>query len=48
MIVSYLALTEKRLKLPNSPKDYRKIYDNITQGEIKAEEIPDGKHLGKI
>lgn len=47
MIISYLELTDKGLKLPNSSKDIRKIYDNITHGEIKTEELPDGEIFRK-
>lgn len=47
MILSYLELAEKGLKLPSSPKDCRKIYDNITHGEIETEELPDGKIFRK-
>ncbi len=47
MIVSYLKLTNEGLKLPRSPKDIRKIYDNITHGEIKSDYALDGKIFRK-
>lgn len=42
MIQSYLKLQEQDLKLPENPKDVRKIYDFITQGEIDETDLPDG------
>ncbi len=47
MIISYLELMKRSLKLPSSAKDYRKIYDNITNGEIKTDEFPDGEIFRK-
>ena len=43
MINSYLKLRERSLKLPDEPRDIRKIYDFITQGEIDNENLPDGE-----
>jgi len=47
MISSYLKLTYEGIELPKSPEDIRKIYDDITHGEIKTGEIPDGKIFRK-
>lgn len=47
MIASYLELINENLEHPKSAGDYRKIYDNITSGEIKEGEIPDGKIFRK-
>lgn len=47
MIASYLELINENLEYPKSAGDYRKIYDNITSGEIKEGEIPDGKIFRK-
>lgn len=47
MIKSYLELINGNLSLPSSPRDYRKIYDNITDGEIKKEESLDGEIFRK-
>lgn len=42
MIKSYLNLTSGNEKLPESPTDIRRIYDEITEGEIEDDELPDG------
>lgn len=42
LISSYIELTKGSPKLPQTAEDYREIYDKITQGEIKDEELPDG------
>jgi len=47
LISSYLELINNPPELPNSAKDYRKIYDQITQGEIKETELPDGEIFRK-
>lgn len=47
MIASYLELINEKLECPKSAGDYRKIYDNITSGEIKEGEIPDGNIFRK-
>ncbi len=47
LISSYLDLINDPPNLPSSAKDYRKIYDQITQGEIKKTELPDGKIFRK-
>lgn len=47
MIASYLELINENLEHPKSAGDYREIYDNITNGEIKEGEIPDGKIFRK-
>lgn len=46
MIKSYLLLIEgKSLSLPLDLKDIRKIYDEITRGEIEESDKPDGKYF---
>lgn len=47
MILSYVRLTDEGIEIPKSPEDIRRIYDDITHGEIKSEEIPDGKIFRK-
>ena len=42
MIQSYLMLQKGSLKPPQQPEDIRKIYDNITKGEISDDNLPDG------
>ena len=42
MIQSYLMLQKGNLKPPQQPEDIRKIYDNITKGEISDSNLPDG------
>ena len=42
MIKSYLKLQDDSLNLPQQPEDIRKIYDNITEGEISDGNLPDG------
>ncbi len=46
LINSYVEL-DSHSPLPDTPEDYRKIYDNITQGEIKDAELPDGEIFRK-
>jgi len=41
MIRSYYRLLNE-FEFPKIPKDIRKIYDDITQGEIDPQELPDG------
>lgn len=43
MVKSYLKLINGDTRLPTTPEDIRKIYDNITEGEIDSKELPDGK-----
>lgn len=43
MIKSYLGLLNNDIKLPKAPQDIRQIYDDITNGEIDHEELPDGE-----
>ncbi|WP_169338198.1 Fic family protein [Paenibacillus sanguinis] len=42
MIKSYFHLLSDDVRLPSTPKDIRQIYDDITNGEIAAHELPDG------
>lgn len=42
MIQSYLKLQDDTLNLPHQPEDIRKIYDDITEGEISDDNLPDG------
>lgn len=42
MIKSYLGLINNDIRRPKMPKDIREIYDDITNGEIDHEELPDG------
>ncbi|HEY0826717.1 MAG TPA: Fic family protein [Bacilli bacterium] len=43
MIKSYSGLLNNDIKLPKAPQDIRQIYDDITNGEIDHEELPDGE-----
>lgn len=47
VVNSYFSLYLGSLKLPVDAKDIRKIYDKITEGEIKDEELPDGEIFRK-
>ncbi len=49
MIKSYflLVIEDDELKLPIDCKDIRKIYDEITRGEIDKSNLPDGKFFRK-
>ncbi|WP_311480981.1 Fic family protein [uncultured Anaerococcus sp.] len=40
---SYRLLLDNKLNPPKTNEDIRKIYDNITSGEIEKENLPDGK-----
>lgn len=42
MVKSYVNLTNDNGELPEFSADIRKIYDEITEGEIKENELPDG------
>lgn len=44
---SYRLLLENKLDYPKTNSDIRKIYDNITAGEIDKEDSPDGKYYRK-
>ena len=44
---SYILLLENKLAYPKTNADIRKIYDNITAGEIDKEDLPDGKYYRK-
>ena len=44
---SYSLLLENKLAYPKTNADIRKIYDNITAGEIDKEDLPDGKYYRK-
>lgn len=44
---SYRLLLENKLDYPKTNADIRKIYDNITAGEIDKEDLPDGKYYRK-
>lgn len=46
MIRSYLRLLSD-FDYPKSPKDIRRIYDDITQGEIDSQDLPDGELFRK-
>lgn len=43
MIHSYYGIAEGKLCSPSSAEDVRKIYDYVTEGEITADDLPDGK-----
>ncbi len=43
MIRSYHQLIKNEYEVPVSAKDIRKIYDDITKGEIEQQELPDGE-----
>lgn len=47
MVKSYMTLIYERLPLPQFSADIRKIYDEITSGEINQEELPDGEIFRK-
>ena len=47
MIKSYIEIIKGNFKLPNFPKDYRAIYDKITDLEIEPDEFPDGEIFRK-
>jgi len=47
MIKSYFSLINDKLSLPEFPVDIRKIYDEITSGEIDESEQPDGEVFRK-
>lgn len=47
MIVSYMNVISGDKSLPVYPENIRKIYDEITEGEIEKEELPDGKIFRK-
>lgn len=44
---SYRLLLENKLNPPKTKEDIRKIYDNITSGEIEKDNLPDGKFYRK-
>lgn len=44
---SYRLLLDNKLNPPKTKEDIRKIYDNITSGEIEKENLPDGKFYRK-
>lgn len=46
MIKSYFRLLDD-FEYPKTPKDIRTIYDDITQGEIDPQELPDGEIFRK-
>ncbi|MDR6552381.1 Fic family protein [Paenibacillus qinlingensis] len=46
MIKSYFRLLDD-FEFPQTSKDIRKIYDDITQGEIDSQELPDGEIFRK-
>lgn len=47
MITSYFSLNSGDYSLPKKAEDIRKIYDEITKGEIEETELPDGKIFRK-
>lgn len=47
MIKSYMKIIGEEVTIPKSPKDIRKIYDEITSGEIEDDELPDGDFFRK-
>lgn len=47
MVKSYISLINKRLVLPKHKEDIRKIYNEITAGEIEDSEFPDGEIFRK-
>lgn len=47
MIKSYHRLLNNDFKLPSQPKEIRQIYDDITNGEIEQQELPDGEIFRK-
>ncbi|EPY05865.1 hypothetical protein AZ66_02095 [Paenibacillus sp. E194] len=42
MIKSYMRLLQNDIRFPKVPQDVRLIYDDITNGEIETQELPDG------
>lgn len=46
MIRSYMQLLDD-IVYPKTPQDVRKIYDNITEGEIEPRDLPDGEIFRK-
>ena len=47
MAYSYLSLFEDAVACPKTVEDIRKIYDQITDGEVAAENLPDGRCFRK-
>ncbi len=47
MIKSYIRLQLGVFELPKTPKEIRQVYDDITQGEIEQQELPDGEVFRK-
>lgn len=47
MVMSYMNLIKGDKSTPIYPEDIRKIYDEITEGEIEEDELPDGKMFRK-
>lgn len=47
MIMSYIRLWKNDIEFPKTPKDIRQIYDDITNGEIDQQELPDGEVFRK-
>lgn len=47
MIKLYICLLNNDYKLPKNPRDIREIYDDITNGEIEKQELPDGEIFRK-
>src|SRR5690606_6754709 len=47
MIHSYMNLLENKKSLPTSPIHIREIYDEIIEGEIAENELPDGEIFRK-
>lgn len=43
MVKAYFDLINEEITLPETPNDIRKIYDDITKGEIDKKELPDGE-----
>ena len=43
MVKAYFDLINEEITLPEKPNDIRKIYDDITKGEIDKKELPDGE-----
>jgi len=47
MIKSYMRLLNNDIEFPKVPQDIRKIYEDITNGEIDQDELPDGEIFRK-
>lgn len=47
MITSYMSLLGGIIEVPKNPGDIRNIYDDITNGEIDQDELPDGEIFRK-